>query len=100
MTSLEDREKQNAKQKSVILKVDVVHDQEAGMQEERCGYESLDVGIWCSTDKPDKKRSALGQQVICYAQGPVPPYFSRTAARTNSVRMTVVLWYAMTLQAE
>jgi hypothetical protein len=51
MTSLEDREKQNAKQESVVLKVDVVHDQEAGVQEERCGYESLDVGIWGSTDK-------------------------------------------------
>jgi hypothetical protein len=58
MTSLEDREKQNSKQESVILKVDVVHDQEAGMQEERCGYESLDVGIWRPTNKPDKKRSA------------------------------------------
>jgi len=58
MASLEDREKQNAKQESIILKVDVVHDQEAGMQEERCGYESLDVGIWRSADKPDKERSA------------------------------------------
>jgi hypothetical protein len=58
MTSLEDREKQNAKQKSVILKVDVVHDQEAGMQEERRGYESLDAGIWRSANKPDKERSA------------------------------------------
>jgi hypothetical protein len=58
MTGLEDRKKQNAKQESVILKVDVVHDQEAGVQEERCGHESLDVGIWRSPDKPDKERSA------------------------------------------
>jgi hypothetical protein len=68
MTSLEDREKQNAKQESVILKVDMVHNQEAGMQEERCGYESLDVGIWRSTDKPNKERS--GSDTLCTGSGP------------------------------
>jgi hypothetical protein len=45
MTSLEDRKKQNAKQEAVILKVDVIHNQEPGMQEERCGYESLSIRI-------------------------------------------------------
>ena len=68
MASMEDGEKQNAKQESVILKVDVVHDQEARMQEERCGYESLDVRIWCSTDKPDKERSA--SDTLCTGSGP------------------------------
>jgi hypothetical protein len=68
MTSLEDREKQDAKQESVILKVDMVHNQEAGMQEERCGYESLDVGIWRSTDKPNKERS--GSDTLCTGSGP------------------------------
>ena len=68
LTSLEDREKQNAKQEPVILKVDVVHDQETGMQEERCGYESLDVGIWCSTDKPERERSAGDS--LCTVSGP------------------------------
>jgi hypothetical protein len=56
LTSLEDGEKQNAKQEAVVLKVDVIYDQKAGMQEERCGYESLNVGIWGPTDKPDKER--------------------------------------------
>jgi hypothetical protein len=56
MTSLEDGKKQNAEQESVILEVDVIHDQKTGMQEERCGYESLDVRIWRSTDKPHKER--------------------------------------------
>lgn len=68
MTGLEDRKKQNAEQESVILKVDVVHDQEARMQEERCGYESLNVGIWRSTDKPDKDRSA--SDTLCTGSGP------------------------------
>lgn len=68
MTGLEDRKKQNAKQESVILKVDVVHDQEAGMQEERRRYESLNVGIWRSTDKPDKKGSA--SDMLCTGFGP------------------------------
>ncbi len=58
MTSLEDGKKQNAKQEAVVLKVNVVHDQKAGMQEERCGYESLDARVWRSTDKPDNERSA------------------------------------------
>ena len=57
MTSLEDGKKQNAKQEAVVLKVDVVHDQKAGMQEERCGYESLDARVWRSTDKPNNERS-------------------------------------------
>jgi len=52
MTSLEDRKKQNTKQEPVILKVDVIHNQEPRMQEERCGYESLGVRIWHSTNKP------------------------------------------------
>jgi len=94
MTSLEDREKQNTKQEPVILKVDVIHNQEPRMQEERCGYESLGVRIWHSTNKPDDRmsvRDTLGTDSL---------YLSRTAARTSSVRMTVVLWYAMTLQAE
>ena len=68
MTSLEDREKQNSKQEPVVLKVDVVHDQKAGMQEERCGYESLDVGIWSSTDKPDRERQA--SDALCTGSGP------------------------------
>jgi len=57
MTSLEDREKQNAKQEAVILKVDVIDNQEPGMQEERCGYEPLSIRIWHSTNKPDKGMS-------------------------------------------
>lgn len=56
LTSLEDGKKQNAKQEAVVLKVDVIYDQKAGMQEERCGYESLNVGIWSPTNKPDKER--------------------------------------------
>jgi hypothetical protein len=56
LTSLEDGKKQNAEHESVILKMDVVHDQKTGMQEERCGYESLDVRIWRPTDKPDKEK--------------------------------------------
>jgi hypothetical protein len=68
MTSLQDREKQNAKQESVILKVDVVYDQEAGVQEERCGYESLDVRIWRSTDEPNKERSV--SDTLCIGSGP------------------------------
>jgi hypothetical protein len=31
MSSLQDGEKQDAKQESVVLKVDVIHDQETGM---------------------------------------------------------------------
>jgi hypothetical protein len=57
LTSLEDGKKQDAKQESIVLKVDVIHDQKSRMQEERCGYESLNVRIWRSTDKPDKERS-------------------------------------------
>jgi len=57
MTSLEDREKQNAEQEPVILEVDVIHNQEPWMQEERCGYESLGVRIWRSTNKPDEVAS-------------------------------------------
>jgi len=57
MTSLEDRKKQNAKQEAVILKVDVIHNQEPGMQEERCGYESLSTRIRHPTNKPDKGMS-------------------------------------------
>lgn len=54
LTCLEDGKKQNAEQESVVLKVDVIHNQKAGMQKERCGYESLNVRIWRPTDKPDK----------------------------------------------
>jgi hypothetical protein len=58
MTSLEDRKKQNAKQEAVILKVDVIHNQEPGMQEQRCGYESLSIRIWHPTNKPERGMSA------------------------------------------
>jgi hypothetical protein len=57
MTSLEDRKKKNSKQEAVILKVDVIHNQEPGMQEERCGYESLSIRIWHPTNKSDKGTS-------------------------------------------
>jgi len=57
MTSLEDREKQNAEQEPVILEVDVIHNQEPWMQEERRGYETLGVRIWHSMNKPDEGTS-------------------------------------------
>lgn len=58
ITSSEDGKEQNAEQESVVLEVNMVHNQKPGMQEERCGYESLDVRIWRSTDKPDEEGSA------------------------------------------
>ena len=64
------------------------------MQEQRCGYESLSIRIWHPTNKPEKGMSVRNT----LDKGPT--YFSRTAARTSSVRMTVDLWYAMTLQEE
>jgi hypothetical protein len=57
MTSLEDREKQNAEQEPVILEVDVIHNQEPWMQEERRGYETLGVRVWHPTNKPDEGTS-------------------------------------------
>jgi hypothetical protein len=86
ITSLEDGKQQNAEHESIVLKVDMVHDQKTGVQEERCGYESLNAGIWGSTDKPDKEGSANDT-----LHTGVPPHFNRTAPRTSSVRMTVVL---------
>ena len=66
-----------------------------------CKNRDADTSRWMfGSGAPRTNLTRRGQQVIHYAQGPVPPYFSKTAARTNSVRMTVVLWYAMTLQAE
>jgi hypothetical protein len=94
MTSLQDGKKQYAKHESVILKVDMIHDQETGMQEEGRRYESLGIRIWYSADKPDEEISN------CDMLRRRPLYFSRTAPRTSSVRITVTLWYAMTLQAE
>lgn len=38
LTSLQDREKQDSKQESIVLEMNVVHDQETGMKEERCRY--------------------------------------------------------------
>ena len=66
-----------------------------------CKKRDADTSRWMlESGAPRTNLTRRGQQVIHYSQGPVSSYFSRAAPRTNSVRMTVVLWYAMTLQAE